>query len=74
MNYTTLGYGNVIMTPAWRALGPLEAANGMLLFGVSTALIFAVIQRIIQTRLGIVAHEETMASAAGGYFSPRQRK
>jgi hypothetical protein len=49
-NYTTLGYGDVIMTRSWRLLGPLEAANGMLMFGVSTALIFAVIQRLIQAR------------------------
>jgi Ion channel len=50
VNYTTLGYGDVIMTPAWRFLGPLEAANGALMFGVSTAMIFAVIQRLIQVR------------------------
>lgn len=50
VNYTTLGYGNVIMSPSWRLLGPLEAANGMLMFGVSTAMIFAVIQRLLQTR------------------------
>jgi hypothetical protein len=50
VNYTTLGYGDVVMTPSWRFLGPLEAANGMLLFGVSTALVFAVIQRVVQAR------------------------
>jgi len=50
VNYTTLGYGNVVMTPSWRLLGPLEAANGSLMFGVSTAIIFAVIQRLIHTR------------------------
>jgi hypothetical protein len=50
VNYTTLGYGDVVMTPSWRLLGPLEAANGMLMFGVSTAMIFAVIQRLVQTR------------------------
>jgi hypothetical protein len=50
VNYTTLGYGDVIMTPSWRLLGPLEAANGALMFGVSTAMIFAVIQRLIQDR------------------------
>jgi hypothetical protein len=50
VNYTTLGYGDVIMTPSWRLLGPLEAANGMLMFGVSTAMIFAVIQRLILYR------------------------
>jgi Ion channel len=50
VNYTTLGYGDVIMTPSWRMLGPLEAANGVLMFGVSTAIIFAVIQRLLQAR------------------------
>jgi hypothetical protein len=37
VNYTTLGYGDIVMTASWKFLGPLEAANGMLLFGVSTA-------------------------------------
>jgi Ion channel len=50
VNYTTLGYGDVIMTPSWRFLGPLEAANGMLLFGVSTAIIIAVIHHVILIR------------------------
>jgi hypothetical protein len=50
VNYTTLGYGDLLMTPAWRLLGPLEGANGMLMFGVSTAMIFAVMQRLIQAR------------------------
>ena len=57
VNYTTLGYGNVIMTPSWRFLGPLEAANGMLLFGVSTALVFAVVERLIQARFGRPSHQ-----------------
>ena len=51
VNYTTLGYGDVVMTPAWRLLGPLEAADGMLMFGVTTAMIFAVIQRLVRARL-----------------------
>jgi len=49
-NYTTLGYGDVVMSPAWSLFGPLEAADGMLMFGVSTAMLFAVIQRLVQTR------------------------
>jgi Ion channel len=52
VNYTTLGYGDVIMSPSWRLLGPLEAANGVLMFGVSTAMIFAIIQHMIQVRFG----------------------
>jgi hypothetical protein len=50
MNYTTLGYGDVVMSPTWRMLGPLEAADGMLMFGVSTAMVFTVIERLIQSR------------------------
>ena len=41
----------MIMTARWRLLGPLEAANGMLMFGVSTAMIFAVIQRLVRARV-----------------------
>jgi len=50
VNYTTLGYGDLIMTPSWRLLGPIEAADGALMFGVSTAMIFAVTQRLILAR------------------------
>jgi Ion channel len=50
VNYTSLGYGDIIMSPAWRLLGPLETADGMLLFGVSTAMIFAVIQWLVGAR------------------------
>ena len=49
-NYTTLGYGDVVMTPSWKLFGPLEAADGMLMFGVSTAMVISVIQLIIRTR------------------------
>jgi hypothetical protein len=50
VNYTSLGYGDLIMSPSCRLLGPLETANGALLFGVSTAMIFAVIVWLIQIR------------------------
>lgn len=50
VNYTTLGYGDIVMSPKWKLLGPLEAADGMLMFGVSTAMVFAVIQRLVEDR------------------------
>jgi hypothetical protein len=50
VNYTTLGYGDLIMSPSWKLLGPLEAADGALMFGVSTAMIFTVIVRLIEAR------------------------
>ena len=50
VNYTTLGYGDVLLTASWRLLGPLEATNGALMFGVSAAMVFAVIQRLVLAR------------------------
>jgi Ion channel len=50
-SYTTLGSAGVVLSSHWKLLGPLEAAVGLLMFGVSTALIFAVIQRLIYVRL-----------------------
>ncbi len=45
VNYTTLGYGDVVPVQRWHLLGPMTAMNGVLLFGWSTAVIFAVLQK-----------------------------
>ena len=42
VNYTTLGYGDVVPVERWRLLGPMTAMNGVLL---STAVIFEVLRR-----------------------------
>jgi hypothetical protein len=41
---STLGASGLTLQPIWRMMGGLEAADGMLLFGISTAYIFAVMQ------------------------------
>jgi hypothetical protein len=56
VNYTTLGYGDLLLTPSWRLLGPLEATNGALMFGASTAMVFAVVQRLVLTRFEDLRH------------------
>jgi Ca2+/Na+ antiporter len=33
VNYTTLGYGDMLPKPDWRVLGPMTAMNGIMLFG-----------------------------------------
>jgi hypothetical protein len=48
-SYTTSG-SDVVLSPQWKLLGPFEAVDGMLMFGVSTAFIFAVVQRLIHAR------------------------
>jgi hypothetical protein len=45
VNYTTLGYGDILPQEGWRLLGPMTAMNGVLLFGWSTAVIFEVLRR-----------------------------
>ena len=43
VNYTTLGYGDVLAKPEWRLIGPITAADGIILFGLTTATLFHII-------------------------------
>ena len=52
VNYTTLGYGDVVPVVRWRLLGPITAMNGVLLFGWSTAVIFEVLRRALERGRG----------------------
>ncbi len=47
VNYTTLGYGDIVPVEQWRLLGPMTAMNGVLLFGWSTAVIFEVLRKAL---------------------------
>src|SRR6185295_9888625 len=48
VNYTTLGYGDVVPVKRWNLLGPMTALNGVLLIGWSTAVIFEVLRRALR--------------------------
>ena len=48
VNYTTLGYGDVLPVERWQLLGPITAMNGVLMFGWSTAVIFEILRRTIE--------------------------
>jgi len=50
---TALGYGDVVLRPPWRALGPVMATNGILMFGCSTAFLFLVLQKIWAEMAGV---------------------
>jgi hypothetical protein len=41
VTFATLGYGDLVLSPARQLLSALEAANGILMFGVSTAVMTA---------------------------------
>lgn len=51
VNFATLGYGDIVMTERNRLLGPLEAVNGVLMIGVSTAALLATFQHAVKTAL-----------------------
>jgi voltage-gated potassium channel Kch len=44
VTFTTLGYGDITISSANRILAGLEAINGILLIGWSTAYMFSVVQ------------------------------
>lgn len=45
-SYSTVGYGDVIPDLEWRILGSMEAVTGVLMFGWSTGVLFAVAQNV----------------------------
>ena len=44
--FTTVGFGDLVLSERWRMLSGFEAIDGMILFGWSTAFIFSVVRRI----------------------------
>ena len=55
VNFSTLGYGDIVMSERWRLLGPLEAFNGILMFGVSTALMTASVNNVLRQNAALRA-------------------
>jgi voltage-gated potassium channel Kch len=46
VTFTTLGYGDIVLSEQWRLLGSFEATNGIIMFGWTTAIVIAAVQRI----------------------------
>ena len=44
VNFSTLGYGDIVMSDKHRLLGPIEGLNGVLMIGVSTAVLLSAFQ------------------------------
>ena len=59
VTFTTLGYGDLTLSDGWRLLSGIEALNGILLDGWSTAVLFAVVQRIWQSSAAAAVAEES---------------
>lgn len=48
VNFTSLGYGDVVMSAQWKLMGPLEAVNGILMLGMTSAALVAIMQHLIK--------------------------
>ena len=48
VNFATLGYGDIVMSDKRRLLGALEAANGVLMFGLTTGFLYTILSALLQ--------------------------
>jgi len=55
-SYSTVGYGDVVLQPVWRLLGPVESVSGALMCGLSASFLFAVVTRLIESRESAKSH------------------
>lgn len=46
VSFTTLGFGDVTLPQNWRLLSGIIAANGLILFGLNTAFLIEILQRL----------------------------
>jgi hypothetical protein len=44
--FTAYGHTELVLAPHWRLMGALEALNGMLLFGLTTAFLYGHFRRV----------------------------
>lgn len=49
VNFTTLGYGDLGMSEQYRLLGAFEAGNGVVMLGLTTSVMFLVLNTAVQT-------------------------
>ena len=63
VNFSTLGYGDLVMSEQRRLLGALEAINGIFMFGLTTGFMFAVLREL--SRRGVEARLGRPADATG---------
>lgn len=51
VNFSSLGYGDIVMNETWRLLGALEACNGVLMFGLSAGAMLATMTRMFSRHI-----------------------
>ena len=51
-SYTTVGYGDVVLSQRWRTLGPVESVVGVLMSGLSVSVLFSIMTRLVEREVG----------------------
>jgi hypothetical protein len=54
---TTYGHTDIYLEPEWQMMGAIEALNGLVLFGFTTAMLFSIIGSVPTTGGGQRRHE-----------------
>jgi hypothetical protein len=60
VNFASLGYGDFVMSKNRKLLGPLEAVNGVIMLGMTSAALMVILQQVIKDQ-----RDDIMASAGG---------
>jgi TRAP-type C4-dicarboxylate transport system permease small subunit len=58
VTFTTLGYGDITLSEGFRVLSGIQALNGIILVGWSTAMIFSVVQHVWRGLTNNVASDD----------------
>ena len=58
VNYASLGYGDIVMSKEWKMLGALEAVSGVLMLGMTSAALMAILSQMIKVQRRALGHDE----------------
>lgn len=66
--YTTLGFGDILLPHEWRLLGGMAAANGLLSFGLLTAMLVEVLRYVRLEQIEAQVEQTEVARRQRGFF------
>ena len=58
VNFTSLGYGDIVMSSERKFLGPLEALNGILMLGLTSAALLGILQHLVKGQQQLHGHRD----------------
>jgi voltage-gated potassium channel Kch len=58
VNFASLGYGDIVMTKPWKMLGALEAVSGVLMLGMTSAALMAILSQMIKVQRRELGQED----------------